>query len=254
MRAEMLLPALLLFGVFCGSVTAQASDVRLPDDEYLRAIGTAWTTDRSELLYREFHYAEDPQLDLPTRVLYRNAAGELMADKTIDYSRSVIAPAIVQFDYRNQAMVTTGYPESPEARMIRVEYQAHDSERLRSRDVSHRDNLIVDAGFDPYVRENWDALTAGRSVTTSFLVPARLDSVRISVSETDAGECNARGENFHCFIIRPAGVLRVVSWFVDPIRIAYDTETRRLLSFEGISNIRDDAGDARNVLIDFEYF
>jgi hypothetical protein len=254
MRAKMLLPSLLLLSLFCGTAAAQARDILLPDDEYLWAIGTAWTPDRSEVLYREFHYAERPELDLPTRVLYRNADGELMADKTIDYSRSEFAPAIAQFDYRNQAMVTTGHPEAPDARIIRVEYQAHDSERMRSRDVSHRDNLIVDAGFDPYVRENWDALTGGRSVTASFLVPARLDSVRISVSETDAAECNASGENFHCFIIRPAGVLRVVSWFVDPIRIAYDSETRRLLSFEGISNIRDDAGDTRNVLIDFEYF
>ena len=57
----------------------------------------------------------------------------------------------------------------------------------------------------------------------------------------------------HCFVIKPAGLLRMVSWFVDPIYIGYDTESRRLLMFEGVSNLRDDAGEPRNALIHFEY-
>lgn len=224
-----------------------------PDAGKMSAIGTAWSFDGASILYREYHYAEDPAHDLPTRVLYRKPNDELIAEKSIDYSASVISPAISQKDYRNNSVVTTEHPLDSGARLIRVGYQAHDSERLRSRDVTSRDSLIVDAGFDPYVRQNWDALTGGQSVTTSFLVPARLDSVRISVSPTETEDCRAAAAPVYCFVIRPAGMLRMVSWFVDPIYIAYHPESRRLKSYAGLSNLRDDAGDPVNVLIRFEY-
>jgi hypothetical protein len=228
-------------------------DWQEPDAGKMWAIGTAWSFDGVSILYREYHYAEDPAHDLPTRVLYRKPDGELIAEKSIDYSASVISPAISQKDYRNNSVVTTEHPLERGARLIRVGYQAHDSERLRSRDVTSRDSLIVDAGFDPYVRQNWEALTGGQSVTTSFLVPARLDSVRISISPTEPEDCRAAAAPVHCFIIRPAGLLRMVSWFVDPIHIAYHPESRRLKSFAGLSNLRDDAGEPLNVLIRFEY-
>lgn len=244
----------LILAIGSGALWAEpAKDIGEPDASRLWAIGTAWSFDETEILYREFHYAEDPALDLPTRVIYRTPDGDVMAEKFIDYSASVIAPAIVQTDFRNSSVITTEHPAEQGTRLIRVGFQGHDSDRLRSRDVSHRDNLIVDAGFDPYVRENWDALTGGRNVTTSFLVPSRLDSVRISVSETESADCRAAVEPVHCFIIRPAGVLRVVSWFVDPIRIGYHPESRRLKSFAGLSNLRDNDGNPLNVLIKFEY-
>jgi hypothetical protein len=240
-------------GSWAQPVTNNATSNGDPDASRLWAIGTAWSFDETEILYREFHYAEDPALDLPTRVIYRTVDGDIMAEKFIDYSASVIAPAITQTDFRNNSVITTEHPPEHGARLIRVKFQAHDSERLRSRDISHRDNLIVDAGFDSYVRQNWDALTSGNSVATSFLVPSRLDTVRISVSETEPADCRAAVEPVYCFIIRPAGMLRVVSWFVDPIRIAYHPESRRLKSFSGLSNLRDDAGNPRNVLIKYEY-
>ena len=78
--------------------------------------------------------------------------------------------------------------------------------------------------------------------------------MHISIRKTDNDECNFPSQNMHCFIINPAGLLRMVSWFVDPILIGYDADSRRLLMFEGVSNFRDDAGEPRNTLIHFEYF
>lgn len=218
------------------------------------AIGTAWSTDQSEVLYREIHFADDPGHDRTTRVEYRRADDEVFAAKEIDYSVSATAPAISQIDYRNDARIITRHPNSSPGPVVELEVRPHDSDEIRRDNFDYRDGLIIDAGFDPFVRENWDRLANGRRVTTDFLVPARMDTVRISISKTDNGNCNFPTQNMHCFIIRPAGLLRVVSWFVDPILIAYDSDTRRLLMFEGISNLRDDAGEPRNALIHFEYF
>lgn len=219
----------------------------------LWAIGTAWTQDGTQVQYYEYHYAEDVTLDLPTRVEYRTPTGDVFAYKHIDYSRSVIAPAITQTDLRTNTRLLIEHPEEPAARIIRVNWQSDGSSAGQQGDVNARNPLIVDAGFDPFIRENWDDLVSGRRVTTDFLVPARLDSVRIGITRTRDADCRASAEQIACFVIRPAGMLRVVGWLVDPILIGYDLQTRRLLVFDGLSNLRDDAGEPRNALITFEY-
>jgi hypothetical protein len=48
-------------------------------------------------------------------------------------------------------------------------------------------------------------------------------------------------------------MLRVVSWFVEPLRLAYDLEQQRLLMFRGLSNLLDARGEPQDVLVLFEY-
>lgn len=217
------------------------------------AIGTAWSTDQSQVLYREVHFAENPELDLTTRVEYRRDQDDLFAEKTIDYSVSITAPAISQIDYRNDARIITRHPNPEPGPVVELEVRPHDSDEVQIDTFDYEEGMIIDAGFDPFVRQHWDRLVDGRRVTTDFLVPARMDTVHISISKTDTEDCNFPSQTMQCFVIKPAGFLRVVSWFVDPIHIAYDNDTRRLLMFEGISNFRDDAGEPRNALIHFEY-
>ncbi|MEX0739939.1 MAG: hypothetical protein WD071_11415 [Pseudohongiella sp.] len=245
-----LLPGLSLMSALVAVCPAAAAT----DETQPWAIGTAWSTDKSEILYREVHFAGDPDHDLTTRVEYRRDNDEVFAEKDIDYSVSTTAPAISQIDHRNQARIVTRHPNPEPGPVVELEVRPHDSDEIRTQAFDYEDGLIIDAGFDPFIREHWDRLAEGRRVTTDFLVPARMDTVHISISKTDNSECNFPSQNMHCFVIKPAGLLRMVSWFVDPIRIAYDTESRRLLMFEGVSNLRDDAGEPRNALIHFEYF
>jgi hypothetical protein len=242
----------LTSAVLTAPTNVHALPANLPDDIW--AVGTAWTQDQRQVQYYEYHFADNPELDLPTRVEYRDPEGRVFATKKIDYRDSLIAPAVSQKDLRNQAQLQTEHSTEPSAEIIRVNFRPHDSDQLQQTEIATRDTLIVDAGFDPFVRKHWDNLVSGRRVTADFLVPARLDSVRISVSRTDNANCPADSQPLHCFVIRPAGLLRVVGWLVDPIYIGYQKDSRRLLVFNGLSNLRDDAGEPRNALIKFEYF
>lgn len=244
-----LLSALFLVGALVMSCPAAAES----DSPRPWAIGTAWSTDQSQVLYREIHFAGDPTHELTTRVEYRRDNDDVFAEKDIDYSVSTTAPAISQIDHRNQARIITRHPNAEPGPVVELEVRPHDSSETQIGEFNYEDGMIIDAGFDPFVRKNWDRLANGRRITTDFLVPARMDTVHISISKTDNDDCNFASQNMHCFVIKPAGFLRVVSWFVDPIHIAYDADTRRLLMFEGISNLRDDAGEPRNALIKFEY-
>lgn len=246
---------LLSFTVTMPTALAQPAEFPPPPgDGQLWAIGTAWSPDKSRMLYQEFHFAENPDLDLPTRVQYRNPDGSLIAEKSMDYSLSMTAPAITQIDYRNSARISTELVPDGRSPQVRVGFQAHDSNQYREETVSHRDAMVVDAGFDPFVRDNWERMVSGRSVSAHFLVPSRLDTVRVNLSQTDSNNCNGVDVDMYCFVIRPAGLLRVVGFLVDPIYIGYELKSRRLMMFNGLSNLRDDAGEPRNVLITYEYF
>jgi|GEM_PF-1042623 len=228
--------------------------LQAPDESTLWTIGTAWTSDKSAVLYYEYHFAENPDLQLSTRVQYRRADGSVFAEKTIDYSRSLTAPDIQHIDYRNTARITTELTDDTRAAMIRVGFQAHDSPRYREEMLAHRESVVVDAGFDPFVCKHWESLITGESVSAGMLVPSRLDTVRVSLTKTDASHCDQAATDVYCFVIRPAGILRAVGWLVDPIYIGYDPQSKRLKVFDGISNLRNDNGEPQNVLITFEYF
>jgi hypothetical protein len=249
--------SIFFFGIATGFPAGWAQPEQFapaPDDSQLWAIGTAWSQDKSTILYQEYHFAENPELDLPTRVQYRNPDGSLIAEKSMDYSISMTAPAITQIDYRNSSRVNTDFLPAEPSPQIRVGFQAHDSSQYREQTVSYRDAMVIDAGFDPFVRENWERITSGRPLSAHFLVPSRFDTVRVNLTQTNSRNCTGVDVDVQCFVIRPAGMLRVVGFLIDPIYIGYEQNSQRLMMFNGLSNLRDDAGDPRNVLITYEYF
>lgn len=249
------LVALCFFALLLSAHPHAATDVSL-DATTPWATGEAWSEDGETLLYREYLYAENDNFDHPTRVLYMTADEELFAEKRIDYSTSPSAPAIDFIDYRSEAAIRTQYGSSNTGRspeLLQVSFRGFDSEQLRKVDVRADDSLIADAGFDVYIRQNWDELTENSRLVANFLVPSRLDTVRVALNEVSTDTCRVRAENTHCFEVRPAGMLRLVSWFVDPIRVAYDGNSRRLIMYDGMGNIADDDGENRSVLIRYEY-
>lgn len=210
-------------------------------------IGTARSAEGGEVLYREFHYRAPTQDLLSGRIEYK-AEEVLIAHKDVDYSRSMTAPAVEQLDIRTQTRFFTRY----DAETLLAGFQRGD-QALQTETYTSTDELVVDAGFDPYVRKHWETLLAGRSITARFHVPSRLESVRISINPVDRQECAQASGDLLCLLVRPAGLLRVVGWFLEPLYLAYDRETRRLLMFKGISNLADDQGRPQSVVILYDY-
>ncbi len=232
------------------------------------AVGKALARNGSEILYREYHYADDEDFDMPTRVLYLRENGELFAEKTIDYRVSQTAPAFTFIDYRTQARISAEHHNGAGAGAgpgtVRVSVAEDGQSDVRSQDMTLSDQLIIDAGFDPFIREHWHTLTGGSRLTAPFLVPSRMDTVRVGVTSSDNRDCRAmdntplverfdRESDIACFTVRPAGMLRVVGWLVDPIRLAYSADGSRLLMFDGTSNIPDDDGETQHVVLVYEY-
>lgn len=210
--------------------------------------GTAISATNASVLYREFHYPADTQEPLSGRIEYIATDERLIARKQVDYSRSLTAPAVEQLDLRTQTRFSTRYVEDT----LHADFQ-RGGEALQTQTYIAPADLVIDAGFDTYVRNHWPALLDGRSIGARFHVPSRLEAVRVSINPVDRQECAQAGGDILCLLVRPAGLLRVAGWFLEPLYLAYDLATRRLMMFKGTSNLADDEGRPQSVVILYEY-
>lgn len=219
--------------------------------ENVWAEGTAYLDGTDNVLYRESHYRDSPEDPLPTRVLYTDPRGEPIAEKRMDFSSSLLAPSIEHHDRRTGARIDIDNP-GPDGG-IHVTFRDHEDDELEETRFEAPDSLIIDAGFNAFVQRHWQALVDGERLTSHFLVPSRMDMVRIGIRRTDRAECETPAEPVICFKVSPAGLLSFVGWFTRPVLLAYHTGNRRLMMFEGTSYIPDAEGNDRRALIRYEY-
>lgn len=224
-------------------VSASAALMALPSlAAYREELGLAADLDSGRPLYREQHVLRaGPDGRLQERlVVYRCTDGTPFARKRVDYRDAAAAPAFQFEDVRS------GYREGVQRRAgLATVFVDRPDAGPKSAPLPTGE-LVADAGFDQWVQAEWPQLTSGRSVPMEFLVPSRLTSYGFRVYEVSGDETAAAQRRFR---LRLGGLL---GWFVPHIDVVYSDAERRLLSFEGLSNLRDDAGeDPLEVRIDF---
>jgi len=186
----------------------------------LYVIGEAREPNSAEVLYFERHYCS---LDLlQCEIEYKDASGEAITRKTLNYR---------------------GSPNNPE---VFVEAYRQESEALVA--VSGADGVVVDAGFDNFVRSHWQELSSGDVVVFPFQALGFDEPFTMRAAMSESEECSARQL---CLSVRLDSWL--LNWLANPINLVYSTQSRRLLRFEGTSNIRAENGESMDVIIEYSY-
>ena len=203
-------------------------------DDILAYEGLAYARRGDALLYREQHYVDGAQ----RLVVYRCADGAAFARKRVDAAASPFAPDFDLVDAR--LSYREGATRDGDVREVFVE---RGGARTATR-LSPPADGVVDAGFDAYLRAHWDALARGEATTIPFLVPSeqRFLPFRVRRLDTDA----ARGETRFR--------LTLAAWygFLAPaMDVTYDSATRELRRYAGLTPIRDAGGDNLDVRIEF---
>jgi hypothetical protein len=201
--------------------------------------GVAREPGNDRLLYREQHLVRRQDGEPTERlVIYRCGDGTPFARKRVDYRGSSVAPEFVFEDAR------LGYGEGLRRRtgVESVWVREGEDEAERSAPIKDDAGLVADAGFDEFIRDNWTPLVAGESVPLQFAVPSRLQSLGFKVNRQGSTEFG--GEPAETFRLRLGGLL---GWIAPHIDVAYGRDSRRLLRFEGLSNLRDDDGESQLV-------
>ncbi len=180
-------------------------------------VGEATDPDTGRTVYFEHYYCSDDALQCS--VFYLRPNREVIARKELDYAPSPKAPALVFRDYRLDREIAINDPDT---------------------------NAVIDAGFDNFVRLQWQDLAEGEEVRFPFRLLGREDPIKMRASKATGCE-----DGNLCLEIE------LDSWllgnFVDPIQLTYEEGSQRLLRFQGISNLRNDQGRRQNVEILYQY-
>lgn len=199
--------------------------------------------DSGSLLYTEQHLLRHQDQQLRQRlVVYRCADGTAFARKRIDYAGSALAPAFHFEDAR------LGYREGlrREGGGQELWFQRSPRDQEQSARLDAGAGVVADAGFDEFIRRQWQPLVAGDAVKLQFAVPSRLDSYGFTVRRR--GSDRVAGEDAEVFRLRLGGLWGLLAPHID---VAYARDTRRLLRFEGLSNLRDEDGEPLQARIEF---
>jgi len=208
-----------------------------------RQVGEAVDLRRSQPLYLEEHWVRyEADEAVERKVLYRCPSGEIFARKQVDYRGSDLAPDFELVDAR------FGYREGlrRDATGLEVFVRRETGQDERRTRLADAERLVADAGFDRFIHRHWDSLGDGRAVDLDFLVPSRQSAMGFRVRMAERRTID--GSDARIIRLSLGGMLGL---FAPSIDVAYAEADRRLLRFEGLSNIRLDSGRNATVRIDF---
>lgn len=230
----------LLFALFLGAGFV-VSDANPVTQIYT---GTATDLKTGSVIYYEEHEATfDGERHVRSKITYRDARMNVIAEKNIELNGSAFATFRLE-DFRY------GTIEGAEwnGKGIRLYERENTSSDLEEKILQIPPPIAIDAGLNVLVRNNWDRLQNGEKVQFNLGVPSQLDYYGFRVvkdrEEVFQGKRSlvVRFESDHWFI----------RLFVDPVIVWYDIDKRRALKYEGISNIYDQEGKSYVVRVTFD--
>lgn len=178
-------------------------------------------------------------------MLYKDRNNTVIAEKKIVFKKSTIAPEYSFKDKRNgqlEKVRTSGD-------MIDIQYRENTNSALEKVSIPRTNNMVIDGGFDYFVRMNWDIILKTSSIF-SFVSTSRKTTFSFSIQFTGKEQFN----DLLCakFIMRPGNP--ILKFLVKPIILHYSWENKRLISYQGLSNIADSKQDKNySVRILFNY-
>lgn len=214
----------LLCLVFISSSTLANTPV---NDASFTFVGVAHDIDSNAVLYKESHAVilNQEQKYKTTSVQYEDAQGEVFAKKSLDFTQNLLAPSVYFKDSRVGTLVEVESTDSG----LNVNYESvSDSAEAMIKAVPR---MVVDAGFDQMMLKNWDALLNNKPMDFEFLAPTRAELIGFTLTPLSQDEAVIK------FRLAPSNfVLRLL---VDPIKLTYDKQTKRILTYEGLTNIEE---------------
>tara|TARA_R110002072_G_scaffold84603_1_gene191853 strand:- start:3732 stop:4547 length:816 start_codon:yes stop_codon:yes gene_type:complete len=211
----------------------------------VRVVGAAFDLDSTAPLYTETHCVSDNALTHD--VLYRDMEQELIAHKVLNYSSGPLTPSFVQHNFYSQEVIAVELRQDQLIMTVKAAGNPEPQEFLFP--VSQASMpIVIDAGFDNFVTQNWNALVGGQSKQFQFPFAARESLVDLRVK---AARCSYSNETDQCFILRLDNWL--IGRLVSSIELGYDPVLKRLTRFRGLSNIGDAKGAGQSVDIRYRY-
>ena len=231
------LPVLLIVVIAIEEGEASQTDVHV--------VGEAFGLKNAEFMYLETHCKRQHKMD--GEVFYQRQDGSLIARKLLDFRSGKLTPSFVQHNIQANEKISISYDQTE----VSMSVISNGKEQLDKKiPIAKGASLpiVIDAGFDTFIRDNWDKLDSGE--TRWFLFPLASRSRLISLRVRPA-TCSYETEADRCFKLEPSNWL--FRMLAAPIELGYDASKVRLTRYRGLSNINDENGDGMVVDIRYSY-
>jgi hypothetical protein len=233
--------ALGLTLILAAACTSTAASPTAEGARYFEGNATSPTT--GKLMYVEAHWVYVDVGDPSRLVLYRCPDGKPFARKIIHDHGHPQAPDFAFDDGR------TGFQEGVRSDGSKRIVYVRERRGAKESSVMLKTSPmpVIDAGFDAYIRSHWEDLGKNGSDTIPFVIPSRLGTLSFKVKRMGNAQIGGRDARTY-----QLGLASWIGFALPHIDVAYDTQTRELLRFSGIANVRGSDGDNVKARIAFD--
>lgn len=237
---------LLLGGLFFIATAFSTRAIAMPPR--LLVTGTAENLKTGKTAYREHH---DITKQYHT-VRYVDPNEKLIASKEISYRQGYNTPEYtlhdLRFDRRTGSLWQDGHF---------VVFRQEGTKKIQEIKVLPVPDLVIDAGFDHFIRSRQDVLAGGEILSFTFAVADPLLTLNMKLEEVSQVETAIRlhdeqgNNNYRYFRAHSSNFL--FDWAIPDINLAYDNISHLLQIYQGPSNITDMNDKSQTVVIRYEY-
>lgn len=198
-----------------------------------RYVGSAYARGTQTLLYREVHLEDASR----QAIVFQCPDGKAFARKKLE---SAGVPTQPDFEFKD---ARNGYEEGVRGEGARrVAYVRKVGGQRIEQTLSVASGALIDAGFDVFIRTNWDRVTHG-GLSVPFLMTGRGKFFPVKITANGAQGGDRRID------------LKLDAWYgfaAPTISVTYTEATRLLRRYEGPGTIRDARGKPLDVRIEFQ--
>ena len=210
--------------------------------ENLHYRGTASDLKSGQFYYTEEHEELQQGASLSETVItYKDDAKKVIVTKKIDYSKNTIHPDFRQEDFRD------GYLEGSKTEngITELMFRKNKRKSIETKKIKIPEPAVIDGGFNNFVKQHWDQLQAGERISFNFAVPSQLDYYAFRMTKAqDVTFAGKKAVVYKMELDQP--ILRALFPAILP---TYNTSSKRLMQYDGISNINDKKGKSYTVRI-----
>lgn len=177
------------------------------------------------------------------------AKGKLFAEKSLHFVASPFIPAVTQKDFRVGELRKADVSD----KNVALYYQANTHKKTDKAVIPLQKVDILDAGFDNFIRANWNELQAGKTLSVNFASMPHLKTLPLRISARPLDKCLPKHDEnspMVCYFVEIDNTL--LRMLLGNIKITYD-QHHRLYEFDGIVNVQNDDQDNQKAIIHYFY-
>jgi hypothetical protein len=200
-----------------------------------------------DIVYSEHHtatFSSDGKIQT-AKTDYKDASGKIVGVMNSDFTENLTTPTYNFQDLRNND--THGIRiEAKSFVLFNKDKDNKEKTKVIPRDFAPEALVVGCQGLHYYLRDNFETIKDKKNVPLKFLIPGKLDyySFRMNYKgESPEGLITLEIEISNAF-------LRI---FAPNLTVQYDKKNKRLVRYDGLSNIADEKGNLQNVKITYTY-